>query len=299
MKEIKEYLTELDKIRSEISSLHYQQNITYQTLIDRIMINCRTDIHPTVLEHLKRTKWIRKIGYWVHDINKKIFMGTRELLQFFGANPRKEYFSEEEFFSLLHKDDLPRISQSYSQDILAHEDRASAYRIISLHGDLKFLISHFSCKYDKNDKPIQVTGVIFEIPQTDNDNLENMISSRNAVIQNNMGVGFWEYNPSDNNEYWSSSLYDIIETSPLECPPQLSSLQKLIPSSYLTKSLEVMLENNRNNIDYSLAFMIKTFKGNEKYVFSQVHHIVDFDGNLIKRYGLIYDITKMKELLIK
>jgi PAS domain-containing protein len=299
MKEIKEYLNELDKIRIELASLQYQQEKTYQTLIDSIMINCRTDVHPLVIEHLNRTKWIRKVGYWVHDVNKKIFMGTRELLQFMGANPMQETFTEEDFFSLIHKDDLDRITQSYSQDIFAHADRASAYRIINLNSQLKYVISHFSCKYDEDDKPNQVTGILFEIPQSDTEHYYKPVESNNDIIRFNMGVGFWEYNPNNNQEYWSASLYDIIETSPQECPPSLASLKGLISESYLSKSIDTIIEKNNANIDYEIAFMIKTFKGKEKYLFSQVHHLVDFDGKLVKRYGLIYDITKMKNLLIK
>ncbi len=299
MKEIKEYLLDLDKLRTQLASLHYQQDKTYQTLIDRIMINCRTDIHPSVLEHLNKTRWIKKIGYWVHDLKGHIFMATKELLLFLGADPNQASFSEDQFFNQIHQDDLPRILKSYPQDILAHEERSSAYRINSFNSELKYVISNFSCKYDSDDRPSQVTGVIFEIPQTDSKKAHNSNEYINEIIKANMGVGFWEYNPEDNQEYWSSSLYDIIETTPAENPPLFSTLQSVITEKYSSKSIEVILENNKTNTDYGLSFKITTFKGNEKYLYSQVHHLLDSEGKLLKRYGLIYDITQMKHLLIK
>lgn len=297
MKEIKEFLNELDKLRSDIHSLQYQQERTYQTLIDRIMINCSTDVHPIVLEHLKHTAWIRKIGYWVHDIKNGIFMGTRDLLQFLGTNPTQDTFTEEEFFAIIHKDDLPRILASYPEDMKAHEDRASAYRIINLHSELKYVISHFSTKYDKDDNPIQVNGIIFEIPQEEQETKQKFEQPINRVIRNNMGVGFWEYNPLDDTEYWSASLYDIIESNPEECPAQTSALEKLIAPDIMVQTITYIQEMNQINSDYDLVFKIKTYKGQNKYVFSQVHNLLDTQGKLVKRYGLIYDITRIESLL--
>ncbi len=298
MKEIREYLTELEKINNDIINLKFYQAKTYQTLIDRIMLNCRTEIHPDVLIHLNKTKRINKIGYWVHDIKKKLFMGTRELLQFMGKDTKRESFSEEEFFSMIHKDDVQRIFASYSQDVLAHEDRSSAYRIITPQSDLKYVLSHFSTKYDDQDKPIQVTGVIFEIPQTEAEAIQPSLVEKNEVISANMGVGFWEYDPQSDSEYWSSSLYDIIETTPKDCPPNISSLRQLIMKESLAKSLDAITHGNNKNSDYEITIKIKTLAGNEKILFSQVHHLVDQSGKLVKRYGLIYDLTKIKQLLL-
>ena len=298
MKEIREYLTELEKTNNDIINLKFHQAKTYQTLIDRIMLNCQTDIHPDVLIYLNKMKRINKIGYWVHDIKKKLFMGTRELLQFMGTDPKREFFSEEEFFNLIHKDDVERIYQSYSKDILAHGDRASAYRIITPKSELKYVVSNFSTKYDDKGNPLQVTGVIFEIPQTDDDNHHAGFVDKNEIISANMGVGFWEYDPENESEYWSSSLYDIIEATPETCPPEISSLEKLMEPGYLSESLKEIKDKNERNIDYELTFKIITLSGNEKIIFSQVHHLIDIKGNLVKRYGLIYDVTKIKQLLI-
>lgn len=298
MKEIREYLRELEKIDTDIINLNFYRTKTYQTLIDRIMRNCKTDIHPDVLLQLNKMKEINKVGYWVHNIKTKMFMGTKELLQFMGTDPKRDYFTEEEFFSLIYKDDFDRIQKSYPQDILAHEDRASAYRIITYNSELKFVVSHFSTKYDEHDNPTQVSGLIFEIPQVDNDIHFSYLSTKKEVISANMGVGFWEYDPQKNSEYWSSSLYEIIETTADKCYPQLSSLQELIDPPFLPDSLKVIIENNKENKDYEITLQIKTFLGNKKIVFSQVHHLVDLNGNLIKRYGLIYDVTKLKKLLL-
>ena len=297
MKEIKDYLTELERINNDISNLEFQQSKAYLTLIDRIMHNCRTDIHPEVLSHLSKVQKINKIGYWVHDIRRKLFMGTRELLQFLGADPKMESFSEEDFFALIHKDDLDRIMQSYSKDIYAHEDRSSAYRMISLKSELKYVISHFSCKYDKDGNPIQATGVIFEIPQTENKSKDSQSTLKKDIITANMGVGFWEYTPNVTTEYWSTSLYDIIETSPEESSPVLATIEKLITSEDSSELSQYIEHKNSTNSDYEVTFKIKTFKGNFKILFSQVHHLVDSNGQLIKRYGLVYDVTKMKQLL--
>jgi PAS domain-containing protein len=299
MKEIRDYLTELEKISNDIINLEYAQNKTYQTLIDRIMLDCRTNIHPDVLVHLNRMKKINKVGYWVHDIRKKLFMATRELLQFLGENAKQDLFSENDFFNLIHPDDLARIKKSYAQDIFAHEDRSSAYRIITSKAELKFVVSYFSSKYDEHDNPIQVTGIIFEIPQAEDLKYHSTQITKNEIISANMNVGFWEYDPENDSEYWSSSLYDIIETTPEKFPPKTSSLSKLIPPKYLSRSMKIIEEGNNQNIDYELTFKIKTLKGKEKIVFTQVHHLLDINGNLIKRYGLIYDVTKIKQLLIK
>ncbi|MBI9030808.1 PAS domain-containing protein [bacterium] len=299
MKEIREFLTELEKINTGIIDLKFQQMKTYQALIDRIMINCKTDIHPDVLAHLNKVKKVQKVGYWVHDIRKKLFMATRELLHFIGTDSKQESFSENAFFNLIHKDDLPRIMISYPEDLQAHKERASAYRIINLRSELKYVLSHFTCKYDDQNQPIQATGIIFEIPQDDIVIPECLPEYHSAIIASNMGVGFWEFDPKTNREYWSSSLYEIIESTPEKTPPHISSLEKLIHRNHLAPSIDLINERNNNKIDYELTFKIKTLQGNEKIVFSQVHHLVDSEGNLIKRYGLIYDVSKMKQLLIK
>ena len=72
-----------------------------------------------------------------------------------------------------------------------------------------------------------------------------------------------------------------------------------MPIKYLSGSMKIIEEGNIQNKDYELTFKIKTFKGNEKVIFTQVNHLVDVNGNLVKRYGLIYDVTKIKQLLIK
>jgi hypothetical protein len=262
------------------------------------MLNCRTEIHPDVLLHLKNTKRINKIGYWVHDIKKKMFMGTRELLQFLGIDSKRDSLTEEYYFSLIHKDDAQRVLKSYSQDIRAHEDRASAYRFVNGRSEVKYVLSHFSTKYDDEDNPIQVSGVIFEIIQNDDEYIQTDFMAKNGIIRANMGVGFWELDPHNNKEYWSSSLYDIIETNPEDCPPEISSLEKLMDKNSISKSLPKIKEYNAHNLDYEITFKIKTFQGSGKIVFSQVHNLVDAEGKLIKRYGLIYDVTKIKQLLI-
>jgi len=167
MKEIKDYLTELEKINIDIINLEYIQNKTYRALIDRIMIDCSADIHPDVIAQLNKVKKIHKIGYWVHDVRKKLFMGTRELLLFLEKEPKQESFPEEEFFNLIHKDDLMAIQTNYAQTMLTHEDSSSAYRFVVSNNQVKYVISHFSTKFDDQHKPIQVNGIIFEIPQTE------------------------------------------------------------------------------------------------------------------------------------
>lgn len=298
MKEIREYLTELEKISTDIINLKYAQNKTYQTLIDRIMFNCRTDVHPLVLAHLHKVKKINKIGYWVHDIKQKLFMATRELLQFLGKDPKQESFSEEDFFNLIHPDDLPRIVKSYAQDVFTYQDRSSAYRMITSKDEVKFVVSHFSTKYNIEGDPIQVTGIIFEIPQTEGSNDYTLKTNRNEVISANMNVGFWEYDPISDREYWSSSLYSIIEATASECDSEINTLKSLIQPSNSKESLKIIEDNNTLNKDYDLTLKITTFKGNEKLVFCQIHHLIDSNGELIKRYGLVYDVTKIKQLMI-
>ncbi len=292
MKNIKQYLLEIEEAENSQQRIAKKIDRLNNQLVEQILRNSNISYNSAITSFIKRATKVQKVGYWIHDTRKKLFMGTKNCYAFFEADESKQYLSEEEFFGLIHKDDVDEIYRSYTEALEKGIESGSSYRIKTFKAQIKYVLSHFTPKYDSKGNLYQVNGVLFELL----DDSENYIFSQffsDKSINNNIGVGFWEFNPDKEVEVWSKGLLNIIGAENDVTEPVNDRVFDYIYREDKEFVSNLIKKNNDSCKDYQLTFRINTLDSKIKTVFSQVKNILDPEGNLIKRIGTVFDISEI------
>ncbi|OQY39114.1 MAG: hypothetical protein B6226_02465 [Candidatus Cloacimonetes bacterium 4572_65] len=290
---IKDYLSELDSIDEYIANYAKKKKEVKQLLINKLTTNSSIKLAEPVTEHLKNADTIVKIGYWVHDLTNDLFMGTRECYNLFGIKDDMSSITREQFIGLIHPDDVEALMREYQAATEKGEPFGSAYRLVRADGTIRFVISHSIPKFDDNGELNICHGAIFDLPFSDQDQFVLQTISNNKILGKDTAVGFWEHDLTNENEYWSKSLYNLIESSPNELNPTFDNFISLIHSDDKEEYVKLLQKYSNSESNYTHTFKILTAKNNIKVIHSQVNNVTNSQGVIVKKVGLVFDVSKI------
>lgn len=107
-------------------------------------------------------------------------------------------------------------------------------------------------------------------------------------------IGSWEHNVQDKSTYWSEESYNILELSPQECEPSFEKFCDIVHPDDLC----LVQTNYANHIaygdDYDFVHRLLMKDGRIKYVREKCRTIYDSEGNPLRSFGTMQDVTSQK-----
>ncbi len=107
---------------------------------------------------LAQSQRIAKIGSWEMNAETKEVLLSEEMYRIFGLTP-KAFLTYEDFLSLVHPEDLPRVQLKIGQILKAGGSYEHTYRIVDPKGNVRLIQSNGEVVQDEHGKALKVRGV--------------------------------------------------------------------------------------------------------------------------------------------
>ena len=106
---------------------------------------------------------IADFGYYETDLVKNRWTATPEFYQIFGFDQENEPFSQEDFQSIVHPEDIDAVMQQFNEAIIENKPFNYEYRCIHRKtGNIIFVNSYSIVEY-KNNNPVRIFGIKHDI----------------------------------------------------------------------------------------------------------------------------------------
>ena len=104
-----------------------------------------------------------KMGVWQFNVDKKIRIFDDQTCSLLGLDPDTYSGKEDEFFAVVHPDDLYRITEALNRTIKYNEPYESEYRVIWQDSSIHYISARG--KYEKNENLQIINGIVWDITE--------------------------------------------------------------------------------------------------------------------------------------
>ncbi len=201
------------------------------------------------------------------------------------------------FKAILHHDDHERTFQLVEQHFENKVPFLMEYRLKTKSGEYKWFMGTGKAVWDEQGNPERMVGSIIDIHQQKTTE-ELVVKQRNLLNESQRiaNLGSYEWFPQTNEVVWSDQIYEILEIAPEEHDGTVDKIFELIHPD----DKEMVMQISQKAIELGKAipaeYRIITPKGNLKLIKGEGHHELDADGNLLRIYGTLKDITERAEV---
>ncbi len=120
------------------------------------------------------------------------------------------------------------------------------------------------------------------------------LNEKLETAQQTAKIGYWEFDMINNSLYWSAGIYNICGIKP-GTAVNIHTLHKIIHPLDWNKFITARNEAIENGTTVILELRIFAANKSIKHTLLKVKVLYDADGNLIKRFGTVQDITERKQ----
>ncbi len=118
-------------------------------------------------ERLRLAFAVSGMGTWDWDLPANRVYFDSHLVGIFGMDPKivSSGFPIEDFYSVLHPDDLARVEKAVAHTLGTGEDYAADYRVIQADDSIRWISARGSCTLGVDGKPLRFLGVCLDITE--------------------------------------------------------------------------------------------------------------------------------------
>ncbi|WP_170253946.1 EAL domain-containing protein [Acetobacterium paludosum] len=241
------------------------------------------------------TQKLSKIGSWTYDLNQRIVYFSDEVYHILGVNPQDFDGSEENYYHIVHPDDLNAVRAAI-QGAFDGKEYDLEYRILTGEGELRFVREKTKILYDENELPIKIIGTIQDI--TEIKLMEKEIIYMKKTLdsaQRLSNLGSWEINLAQNINFLSEEALRIFGITVIDYNGTLEKFLSFIHADD-RKLLVKLINDPPKGKPFSLEYRIIKKDGSIRNLSQLGETKLDKNGNPTRIYGTIQDITEKKEM---
>jgi PAS domain S-box-containing protein len=251
-------------------------------------------------EQLRLATENAEIGMWDMDVvNNRNFSHPRVKAMF--GIPANEDPLSEDFFALIHKDDVARVEAAYAAafDPQAHATYDVQYRVLGRDGILRWIHAKGRGVFDAAGTCLRVTGTAIDV--TKEREITDALGRNEEQLRlatEYADVGLWDIDLVNDIVYW---------------PPRVTAMFGLAPDAHVTMKdfrASIHPDDKRRTIERILAAcdpqqralydaeyrIVRKNDGAVRWVAAKGRAIFDDAGICVRMLGTILDITPSKEI---
>ena len=230
--------------------------------------------------------------FWEANADDFVFTYVSpQSLEMLGYEPA-EWIGVDGFWSSkIHPEDREFAVNFCRAQTVKGNNHAFEYRMQKADGSYIWLRDVVSV-FMKDEKPVSLRGLMLDIDKRKE--LQNQLKQAYEIAQ----IGNWSYDVVEDTLFWSEYVKQIYEVGE-DYEPGPKSYQKFYADETTSDVINEASQNAiETNSSFDIEVKINTAKGNEKWI--RIVGLPEFkEGELLKIYGNIQDITKRKNAQIK
>jgi PAS domain S-box-containing protein len=246
---------------------------------------------------LQAAQQIAQVGYWELDLATLQISLSEQSRLVLGLDPRNKdgYISFEEFYRMIHPDDRTHFDKS-KRDVLSGKSSVMVeHRVILPNGEIKHLLEKGNLVFDPTGKPMIFEGIVQDV--TDRKKTQEKIAENERRMKNAQyvgSVGDWEYNCKTAELTWSDELFRLFARDPREGAPSLEEFIKYYDTPAGNGFRKLITRALFNAENYEADLHLNLASTPEAYQYAAGLVSKDEEGNVVKLYGIVQDITVRK-----
>lgn len=252
---------------------------------------------------LAEAQRIAHMGNWEWDIGSgECSAWSDEIYRILGFPPQAFPAGLESFLASVHADDRRRLQETLREALAVPGKNFSIeYRIVRPDGTERIVYAQGETRFDRDRNPVRMVGTIQDI--TESRRAEDLLlkSSRNlAEAQRIAHLGHWEWNGGQTELDWSDEVYRIFGFSPQDHSATLDDFFTAIhidDREHVQEALFAALAGPSKSI--AIEHRIVRTDGSERVVYAQGNVSFDGDGNPVRVFGTVQDVTERKRTEIE
>ena len=246
---------------------------------------------------LKEVQKIAQLGYWEFDVIQKKLRWSDEVYHIFGFEPKEFEASYENFIKYIHPEDIEKVTKSYEESIRNKTNYQVEHRIITKHGEIKYVEEQCRHTFDEYGEVVQSLGTIHNITsiklyqlkiKNTKEQFESLVSHIPDMI----------YRCKIDDDFTILYVNNAIETITGYTIDEIKfnrvvsfvSIIHIDDLAMVRKNINLMLKNNTLNID--LKYRIISKDGRIIWINNNIQLINDEHHSYFE--GVISDITAQK-----
>lgn len=250
-------------------------------------------------ERMKHAVQAVRDGIWDWDIKSGEVFFSPQWARLLGYAPEEVPQRVEFFFSILHPDDVQRVSMSLREYLEGRTAiKQDEIRLRSKSGEYRWFFDRGAVvKRDSLGKPLRMVGTITDITQR----RQTQESLRQSETQTRLlveaaSLGLWDWDLVTNEVYFSVEWKAQLGYQDHELKNGYDEWQSRLHPDDLARALAAVEEFRNGRIaKFDLEFRLRHRDGSWRWIFARADVLRDLQGNPVRMMGCHLDITDRKE----
>lgn len=253
---------------------------------------------------LAETQRIAQLGTWEWDLETNAVWWSDQVYRLLGYEPRSVPATFERFMEAMHPEDREPALDRVRKAVKTEEILPSNLRMLRTDGAWR--IFHFEMSLQKNAKG-RVTrsiGVVQDVTESEtaaekirqSEQTLKRSQQRLQDAQRVAGVGDFELDLATRQVSWSEETYRIYELDPSQ-PPDMNAVLARMPRKQAESVMKMITQPELLGDHQELLDEYHAPSGQMKYIQTSFNVLKDSEGQPIRFFGTIQDVTERKRLL--
>ncbi|AUB42733.1 DNA-binding response regulator, NarL/FixJ family, containings REC and HTH domains [Nostoc flagelliforme CCNUN1] len=236
-------------------------------------------------------------GIWDWDISTNQTFRSERWFTILGYEPNELSDHDDEWSIRIHPDDYTRVMTAQKAYLLQQvADHNLEYRLRCKDGSYRWVRSRAKAIWNEQGNPVRLVGSLGDISERKQaEEKLQQSEAQLATTQQIAHVGSWEWNLETKKRCWSIETFRIFGLNPTQSEPtQAEFLQMLHPEDrelFQTNLEQALAQKTPFNIEYRIVRP----NGSVRYLEGKAEIAYNPQGNAVKLFGSILDITQRKE----
>ena len=239
------------------------------------------------------------LGWWSFDISTRYVFWDESARRIFGIPD--EYFEYEKILSLMHPEDRGGVRNSVQAALDPIQAKAYTveYRFTRPDGSVRWIASkgqaHFEGEGNER-RAMSFFGTVADI--TDAKEREIQIredAERLSLALSAAELGNWEWDPVTDIMVLSDRAAELFNVKK-NTPVTRSQMREILDEEYRDVARLTSEQSLKNRTDYEIEYSVRHNDGKQLWISATGRGLYDQNGELIRMFGVIQDITARKKV---
>ncbi len=202
--------------------------------------------------------------------------------------------NQEELWSQVYPEDREELTKSIEESVKSLHPWQQKWRIVSRSGETKWVHGSGTPKREE-DGSVVFDGVITDITELQrySEKLESA-QERFRLAAGAAQMGLWEFDVEKNHLVWDEQMFKIFGVGPEDFTSSVEDWENRLHPEDAEKAKKGLADSIEHKLDLEFQFrIIRKNDGEIRHIRASAKSIFDDQGNVIKMFGVNWDVTFM------
>ncbi|WP_445637525.1 PAS domain-containing protein [Nostoc sp. DSM 114161] len=252
---------------------------------------------------LEESQLVARLGNWEFEIASQKIRWSKQLFELFGRDPAKSEPNYQEILQMYYPEDAGKLAQAIEQAISTGE----SYKLIlraSPNGSTIYIEEIGHAEFNVDGKVIRLYGTSQDVTEREAALIKRQQAKEQlqrsetllATAQKIAHMGSWEWHLAPQKQIWSAETFRIFGLNSTQSAPTQAEFIEMVHPEDRPGLQKQLVEAIAKGKPFNLEYRIVRPDGSLRYLESKADVAYDPQGQTIRLYGAILDITERKIL---